>query len=163
MDDGRLIDERMVRFERVLPGPIERVWDYLTRPEHIALWLGAGTFEARVGATYALEGGHIRGVVTQCRPPRLLTYTWVVFSEGETESRFPESYVTFELEPRGSEVLLRLSHRPMLEGFEKQTMMGWHTLLDTLRIRLEGGEPEPRHEMMERNRVRYGVETIRTS
>ena len=40
-DDGRIVNETMVRFERVLPGPVERVWEFLTRGEHIAEWFGA--------------------------------------------------------------------------------------------------------------------------
>jgi len=36
------------------------------------------------------------------------------------------------LEPRGDRVLLVLNHLPVLERFEKQTAMGWHTFLDIL-------------------------------
>ena len=32
-DYGELLDENTVRFERLLPGPIERVWSYLTEGE----------------------------------------------------------------------------------------------------------------------------------
>ena len=39
-DDGRLITETAARFERTLPGPIERVWDYLTSSEHLPDWFG---------------------------------------------------------------------------------------------------------------------------
>ena len=45
-------------------------------------------------------GGHIRGTVTQCQPSRKLAYTWNVFSPGEQESPFPESYLTLELAPQ---------------------------------------------------------------
>lgn len=31
--DGEIIDRQTVRFERLLPGPIERVWAYLTELE----------------------------------------------------------------------------------------------------------------------------------
>jgi uncharacterized protein YndB with AHSA1/START domain len=39
-DLGQVIHGDAVRFERLLPGPIERVWDFLTKPEHLATWLG---------------------------------------------------------------------------------------------------------------------------
>jgi uncharacterized protein YndB with AHSA1/START domain len=39
-DLGQVIDGDAVRFERLLPGLIERVWDFLTKPEHLATWLG---------------------------------------------------------------------------------------------------------------------------
>src|SRR5690606_21085855 len=91
------------------------------------------------------------------KPPSLLTYTWNVFGPGETESSFPESYLTFDLKQKGDDVLLILTHRPVLEGFEGRTMMGWHTFLDMLASLLRGEKPEARDALMERNRLRYGV------
>ena len=46
---GELIDESTVRFERLLPGPIERVWGYLTEKEKRAKWLCGGDVETSVG------------------------------------------------------------------------------------------------------------------
>jgi uncharacterized protein YndB with AHSA1/START domain len=164
-DDGQVHKETMVRFERLLPGPIERVWVFLTSSEQLAEWFGGHgmryTIEPREGGAVNLADGHIRGVVTQWKPPRLLAYTWNVFAPGETESPYPESYVTFELQPRGGDVLLTLTHRPVLEGFGAQTMMGWHTFLDLLGALLRGEQPEPRQVVMERNRVRYGVKEVK--
>jgi uncharacterized protein YndB with AHSA1/START domain len=160
-DDGSLGHEGVVRFERLLPGPIERVWAYLTASECLAEWIGPGTIEPRAGGAVDIMNGHIRGIVTQWKPPRLLTYTWNVFMPGETESRYPESYLTFELKPLGEQVLLTLTHRPMLDGFEAQTMMGWHTFLEIIGARLRGEQPEPRAAIMERNRLRYGVGEIK--
>lgn len=160
-DNGQLGTETVVRFERLLPGSIERVWAFLTSSEHLTGWLGGGTIEPRVGGAVNIADGHIRGVVTQWKPPHLLTYTWNVFNPGETASPYPESYVTFELQQRGDAVLLTLTHRPIGDGFEAQTLMGWHTILDLLSALLHGRQPEPREVIMERHRVRYGVETIK--
>ena len=33
---------QVVRFERLLPGPIERVWAYLTESDKRSLWLASG-------------------------------------------------------------------------------------------------------------------------
>jgi uncharacterized protein YndB with AHSA1/START domain len=154
-DKGQLHKETMVRFERLLPGPMERVWDYLTSSEHLGKWLLNGTIEPREGGAVNLGDGHIRGVVTQWQPPRRLTYTWNVFSPGA----YPESYLTLELEPRGEQVALTLTHRPiLLPEFEGRTMMGWHTFLARLLAVVEGREPEPQAELMERHRILYGVE-----
>jgi uncharacterized protein YndB with AHSA1/START domain len=62
-DLGQVIDGDAVRFERLLPGPIERVWDFLTKPEHLATWLGEAHFEGRAGGFVELrtEGGVVRG------------------------------------------------------------------------------------------------------
>ena len=38
-DYGELLDESTVRFERLLPGPIDRVWSYLTKSDKRAQWL----------------------------------------------------------------------------------------------------------------------------
>jgi uncharacterized protein YndB with AHSA1/START domain len=163
--DGQLRKETMVCFERSLPGPIERVWEYLTSSEHIADWFGGGgmtyLIEPRVGGRVDLADGHIRGVVTQWQPPRLLAYTWNVFMPGDSASKYPESYVTISLKSQGSEVFLTLAHRPILEGFESQTMMGWHTILDSLAARVRGDQPEVRDVLMARNRERYGITEIK--
>ncbi|MCD6075712.1 MAG: ATPase [Rhodospirillales bacterium] len=158
-NDGKRFSETMVRFERVLPGPVDRVWRFLTETENLA-WLGGGTIEPREGGAVDIAQGHIRGVVTQWRPPHVLAFTWNVMAPGEKHSAFPESYVTWELKDEGSNVRLTLTHRPILEGFESQTMMGWHTILDMLDAQLHGREAS-REKIMEENRVRYGVTHIK--
>ena len=159
-DDGRTISETAVRFERTLPGPITRVWAYLTDSKTLG-WLGGGTITPAAGGAVNLMNGHIKGVVTQWQPPHRLSFTWNVFSPGETQSQFPESYLTFELKEEGDNVRLTLTHRPMLEGFDAQTKMGWHTMLDLLEAELRGEKSEPREVVMERNRIRYGVTKIK--
>jgi uncharacterized protein YndB with AHSA1/START domain len=148
----------MVRFERTLPGPIERVWDFLVNPDLLSEWFGEGTIEARVGGSVRLMNGHIRGVVTVWAPHRHLSYTWNVFSPGEAKSAYPESYVRFELEPRGDQVLLVLTHLPVLERFEEQNAMGWHTFLDMVEVAVQGREIEAREIYMQRNAAQYGVD-----
>jgi uncharacterized protein YndB with AHSA1/START domain len=156
--DAQLAKAAMVRFERILPGPIERVWEFVTDPDKLPGWFGEGTIEPRPGGAVSLMGGHVRGIVTQWQPPRRLAYTWNVFGPGETVSPYPESYLTIALEPRGSEVVLTLTHLPVLERFEKQNAMGWHTFLDMLGAALRGEPAEPRQAHMQRNAAHYGVD-----
>ena len=47
-----------VRLERVLPGPIERVWAYLTEPEKRAKWFAGGPMELRVGGRVEFKFRH---------------------------------------------------------------------------------------------------------
>ena len=69
-----------VKLERLLPGPIARVWDHLTRPELLPAWFGEkSSIEPRVGGAVRLMDGHVRGTVTQWAPPNRLSYTWNVF------------------------------------------------------------------------------------
>jgi uncharacterized protein YndB with AHSA1/START domain len=148
-----------IRFERLLPGPAEKVWEHLTLPHKLAGWYGQDSeIEPREGGRVQLLGGHIRGVVTQWKPPRKLIYTWNVFAPGETESPYPESYLCFELAPRQDRVLLTLFHVPVLERFEKQNAMGWHTFLDMLAAALEGRAAGDRSVYMQRNAQLYGVD-----
>lgn len=159
LDLGQPSRVAAVRFERLLPGPIERVWAHLTQTDKLPGWFGeAGVIEPREGGAVSLSGGHIRGVVTRWKPYRQLSYTWNVFGPGEAESPYPESYLTFDLAPEGDQVRLVLTHLPVLDRFEPQNMMGWHTFLDMLGAALDGRTPEPRRAYMERNAAKYGVD-----
>ena len=157
-EDGHLTKAAMVRFERLLPGPIERVWEFLTDTRRLPEWFGDGTIEPRAGGAVTIMGGHVRGIVTQWQPPHRLAYSWNVFNPDEEESRYPESSLTIELQPRGEDVLLTLTHVPVLERFEKQNAMGWHTYLDMLGAAVRDEPAQPRAAYMKRNAARYGVD-----
>lgn len=150
-----------VRLERLLPGPIERVWAHLTDAKLLPGWFGDGVIEPRQGGAVTLMDGHIRGVVTQWRPPHFLSYTWNVFEPGapaDAVSTHPESYLSLRLERYGDRVLLTLSHVPVPARFEKQTAMGWHTFLDILAAALAGEAAPARGELMQKNAAAYGVD-----
>lgn len=158
-DLGQVLRVPAVRFERRLPGSVEQVWAHLTEPAKLAAWYGEdGSIEPREGGVVRLSGGHIRGVVTQWKPHRRLAYTWNVFGPGEAESPYPESYLTLELEPGDGEVALTLTHLPVLERFEGQNAMGWHTYLDMLSASLAGQPLGSRPVYMQRNAALYGVD-----
>jgi uncharacterized protein YndB with AHSA1/START domain len=158
-DLGQMLRVPAVRFERRLPGTAAQVWAHLTDCSKLAGWYGDdSTIEPRLGGQVRLMGGHIRGVVTQWVPVAKLAHTWNVFSPGEAESPYPESYLTIELEPDGSGVRLILTHLPVLERFEGQNAMGWHTFLDILEATTAGGPVEQRRAYTERNAALYGVD-----
>ena len=46
---GVVTESRTIRMERLLPGPIERVWDYLTDSAKRGKWFAAGKMDLRVG------------------------------------------------------------------------------------------------------------------
>jgi uncharacterized protein YndB with AHSA1/START domain len=67
----------------------------------------------------------VNGRITRCEPPRLLSYTW-----GDQDAA---SEVTFELFPRGREVLLVITHRRLGDrGTMISVASGWHTHLGLL-------------------------------
>ena len=158
-DLGEMFRAPGIRFERRLPGPIETVWAHLTKPDQLPGWYGAGsTIEPREGGEVRLNDGHIRGVVTQWRAPLKFAHTWNVFNPGETQSAFPESYLTLELAAEGQAVALTLVHLPVLERFQAQNAMGWATFLDTLEDTANGREVKPRRAYTEKNAALYGVD-----
>lgn len=155
---GVVTESQTVRFERVLPGPIERVWSYLTESEKRGTWLASGEMELRVGgrvehvfrnstltkddepppAKYANEATEVRteGRITACDPPRLLAHTWA-------EPSGEDSHVTYELSEQGDGVLLVLTHRRLATRDDMVGVSGgWHTHLGILADRLAGREPE---------------------
>lgn len=143
-----------VRFERLLPGPIERVWAYLTEPEKRRQWLAGGEMELRQGGQANLLFRHsdftdepapekysemnAKGYPSVHRiididPPRMLAMTW----PGEEEQ---ESEVVFELFPEGEKVLLVVTHRRLANRGEMTNVAGgWHAHLDVLATVLQGG------------------------
>lgn len=155
---GKFNGPAELRFVRTLPGPIERVWQYLTDPEKRARWFAGGPMEQKVGGKMRLDFRHkeiapdetpppdyaqhhdtghsMESTVTRCEPPRVLAYTFG--SDGESE-------VTFELTPQGKDVLLVLTHRatrgdlPYMSEFGA----GWHTHLSYLVAILEDSPRPP--------------------
>ena len=146
-----------VRLERTLPGPIERVWAYLTDSDRRATWLAAGEMELRTGgkvehifrndsltpgddpppAKYASMENYYRmeGRITACDPPRLLAYTW-------GEERGDDSEVRFELEPLGNSTRLVVTHSRLATRDDMVSVgAGWHAHLGVLTARLEGRAP----------------------
>ena len=83
MKDGTLErrdDRDLIRFERRLSHPVERVWTALTDPDEIAAWLAAAELELEEGGSVVLswqntddEGNTAvaRGTVSALDPPRL--------------------------------------------------------------------------------------------
>ncbi len=148
----------MVRFDRLLPGPVEKVWAALTDTRWLPGWYGSGGIEPQAGGKVELMGGHIRGVVTQWAPLQKLAYTWNVFNPGDEVSPYPESYLTVTLAPQESAVALTLEHLPVMERFVKLNAMGWHTYLDMVDAAVRGEAVEARDAYMARNAKRYGID-----
>ncbi|HET7085046.1 MAG TPA: SRPBCC domain-containing protein [Rhizomicrobium sp.] len=152
-EKGEVIAESAVRFIRAFDAGSEKIWSFLTDSARLPEWYGEGAIEPREGGKVSLMGGHIRGVVTGWRPQKFLGYTWNVFSPGETESKFPVSYLEFTLD--GSR--LTLIHRPIPQAMQNQTMMGWHTMLDLIAAGLRGDFPK-RADLFPNNAALYGVD-----
>ncbi len=138
--------------QRLLPGPVERIWAYLTESDLRRRWLAAGDMELKVGAPFEFvwrndeltvppgrrpsgfaQEHRMQSRLTEVEPPHRLSFTWSGTGE-----------VTFALEPRGEAVLLTITHHQVAD---RSTLLkvsaGWHMHLDILVARTSGEEPEP--------------------
>jgi uncharacterized protein YndB with AHSA1/START domain len=149
---GTLTEPATLRIQRLLPGPIERVWAYLTDSDLRRKWLASGEMDLKVGAPFELvwrnneltnppgsrpdgfgDEHRMQSRITELDPPRRLSFTWG--NSGD---------VTFELEPKDHKVLLTVIHRRLPDrGTMLMVGAGWHMHLDVLVARVSGTETEP--------------------
>ncbi len=156
---GERLDKTTVRFERLLPGPVERVWEYITDGEKRATWLAGGKTELAVDGIIELEFHNkslsplpddpppqkycglpenmsYSGRVTRCEPPRILAHTW------EADGDYSE--VEYQLESQGDKVLLVITHRKLKDDeMVLGVSGGWHAHLNILEHELQGRTPPP--------------------
>jgi len=161
---GSLIEPATLKIQRLLPGPIERVWAFLTDSEKRRRWLAAGKMEMKVGAPFEFvwrndeltdppgerpagfgDEHRMPSPIPELDPPCKISFAW----EGSGD-------VSIELEARGSDVLLTLIHRRLPN---RSTMLGvsagWHMHLDVLVARARGEEPPPFWDGFARLRKEY--------
>lgn len=147
---GLLTEPTTLTLKRTLPGPIERVWSYLTDSELRRQWLASGAMEQRAGTSFELlwrndelsasASERPEGFAAESRAtctivavdaPRSLTFDWP-----------GAGVVTFELEPIGDDVVLTVTHRQLAD--RKMALMvgaGWHMHADILAARVRGETP----------------------
>lgn len=147
---GTLVGSDSLQIRRLLPGPIERVWDFLTDSDLRRQWLAAGEMDAQNGKSFELvwrndelgvpvgerpdempEEHRMQSSVVTAERPRKLVITWN--NTGD---------VTFELQPQGDRVLLTVTHA----RFPTRSSMlnhgaGWHAHLDALEAVATGHQP----------------------
>ena len=168
---GELVNDSTVRFERLLPGPIERVWEYLVDSDKRARWLCSGETELKEGGNVEMRFHNaslsdepdieppekyrdmpeiitFSGRVLRCEPPRLLEHTW---DFGDDFSQ-----VRYELEETDSGVRLVLTHSKLHSKDEMLSVSGgWHTHLDILVDVLNGDAPPAFWKTHEKNEAEY--------
>ncbi len=149
---GKVIAPRTVEIQRLLPGPIERIWDYLTKGDLRRQWLASGEMRGEPGSSFILtwrntelattspgtppegkSGEHSQEcIVEEYDPPRKLVYRWK-----------DAGRVSFELAPAGKRVLLTLVHSQLpSRNMMKGVSAGWHAHLDVL-VAVADGEKGP--------------------
>ena len=150
---GVLTEPATLTIQRLLPGPIERVWAYLTESDMRRKWLASGDMEMKVGAPFELvwrnseltdpPGKRPEGFGEEHRmaEPHHRARPAAQDSPSPGEG---SGDVTFELEPRGEQ---GAAHRDPSPPARPRDMLmvgaGWHMHLDILVARVSGREPAP--------------------
>jgi uncharacterized protein YndB with AHSA1/START domain len=152
----RVGDGFILRFERDLDHPIEKVWAALTERDQIAKWLaGTGSdIELRVGGRvyFTGEGSGFKNdaKVIAVEAPHILEYEWKT-------KEWDAGTLRFELTPTGAGTRLVFVHhqervdpeveRKIREQYDwppdmhdplPRTLAGWHEILDHLGLVLDG-------------------------
>lgn len=161
---GLLTEPATLTIVRVLPGPIERVWSYITDGELRRKWLAAGAMEEKVGAPVTLTwrndeltdppGERPEGMgaehsmdceIVEIDAPHKLAMSW-----GSTGG------VTFTLSEKGEEVLLTLVHKRVEDPTVRLNVSaGWHAHIDVLEARLRGTAAKPHWDNWAQLRAEY--------
>ncbi len=130
---ARRIAPKTIRMERLLPGPIDRVWSFIADGEKRAKWFAGGPLEPRVGGTLdwtfdhaALSdeketpekhkgsiGYRFLAKVARWEPPHVFAWQW------------GEEFVTFELKEQGDRVLMIITHEFVLEESQADVSAAW--------------------------------------
>ncbi|HEV8388896.1 MAG TPA: SRPBCC family protein [Dongiaceae bacterium] len=145
--DGSILDLHTVEFKRLLPGPIELAWDYLTKPELLKTWFADVTLEPRVGGTITVGfgkagcgGASVEGTILEFRRPHMFTFSWIKLRPQPDGSimHSHEGDVRFELAEKGDKVLLTLLHSGLPVHELAGHGAGWHAYMDNLESRIAG-------------------------
>lgn len=123
-------------FERLLPHPVSKVWEALTAPEKLALWLGGpAEVDLRVGGKVRLGllMTTVEGVITKLEREKLLEYTWG-----------PDNTVRWELRDAGDgQCKLVFTETGAAAEDLPGAVPGWHGYLDFLEMMLNGRQVLP--------------------
>ena len=151
---AKITSPNTLQLERILPGPIERVWEYITDSEKRGLWFASGKLEPVEGGKMELifnnstlsfppdkvpekykefDDGYVSSaIVVKCDPPHVLVINW------------EDGLITFALQELEDKVRLTLTHEKLPEDSNQRigAIAGWHTHLDILVDRMNNRDPK---------------------
>lgn len=153
---GKKVTADTLRFERLLPGPIENVWSWLTDSDKRGQWFASGEMPKQAGEPFTIRFDHVslsphkvptpdrfkpyeggidsNHTLTRYEPPHTFAITWGGGDEALSE-------VCFELFEEGEKVRLVLTHQRLEGPDQVGTAGGWHTHLAILEAKLAGITP----------------------
>ena len=117
-----------LRFERIYPRSIEKVWSALTDPVRLHDWMGAAHVEPHVGGRYELmlDGPNpMVGRIVVWEPPQTLEFTW-------SNAHAPDSTARYELSRKGDGTRLIFTHKGVPQPHSALMLPGWHFFFERL-------------------------------
>lgn len=154
-----------LKIERLLPGPIQRVWSHLSESGLRRRWLAAGELPAKVGSPVEFvwrndelndppsqrpagfpEEQRMHGRIIAFNPPRSLSIAWDGFGE-----------LSYFLEEKADQVLLTMTQRGLpSRDIVVMFASGSHMHLDILEALLIGATPPQFWDGWSRLQEEYG-------
>ncbi len=150
---GEFLPSNTFRIERLVPGPIELVFNHFAKSELFSKWLMKCSIQPELGGLITLQvdpvppGAHdnddiephvcwIRGLISEFDPPHVLAFSW-------NESSYnAATHFKIELAERDGQVHLVLTHSYLNPEVMAAVAAGWHTHLESM-IALVKGEEIP--------------------
>ncbi len=158
---GIRVDDSTVRFERVLPGPIEKAWSYLAESDKRAQWFTSGALPAKIGEPFEMTFHHadysphksppppgyenvdrepqkMTSILLALEPPHRLAFT---FGKPVADGQYSEVDIRLTPQPDGK-VKLTLTHSKLPDrAYALNISGGWHSHLSMLQHRAEDRVP----------------------
>ena len=145
MTDASVVDDKVLRMERLIAAPPERVFNLWTEPDQLTKWWGPDGFDTPACAMDVRPGGHWRttmrspegnlhtvsGVYRVIDPPRRLVFTWGWEDDSGGRGHETEVTVTFEAAPGGTRLVLTQQTFAETEQCKRHGH-GWSSSFDCL-------------------------------
>lgn len=128
----------VLAFDRQFDYPRSYIWNLLTNPSKVRLWLGDLEPGWELGKEYSLDlgGGESTGTVLQLNPPTSLQITW-------DDELGLESILEWRVLESDGGALLQLRARSETADFLTEGAAGWQQILASLDDVAAGRDPEP--------------------
>ena len=155
-------DPHTVEFVRILPGPIERIWDFIADGKKRGEWFASGDLPEKVGQPFTMrfkhstlspnqapppekfiemdKTGHTsRNVLLAYEPPHRLVFSFGPDARADSEVEF---LLSQEGDPADNKIRFTLTHRKIPDrAFAVDVSGGWHSHLAILQYKAEGKVP----------------------
>jgi uncharacterized protein YndB with AHSA1/START domain len=151
-----------LRFERLLEAEVAAVWQALTDPVELAIWMNCESVEVVPGGSLVLlfrDGLRQGGAITAWDPPVRFSFEWDDFYPRPghpVPAAHPMSLVTFELRSEGGQTRLVLEHSRGEPREAGDNLGGWHGHLVALREHLAGNDAVEFNRLFAATRRLYG-------